>query len=645
MKDTLLITFHKITLLLILVFSFTVLGQEEVYFLDDKIKGRAYYDFANGNGQMTGTFYFESFKQDTIDPSIYYKYSLKGRYKEGLKDGTWRYDFKELTPIGDLHIDSIGFKESAEGKQRSIIGQFDQGEMTGNWKVLETYIDFSRIVDTTLHYDLTFDEDSPVGNILIKQEDNLITGSIDDQGFVYGDLTFKYEINGSTIVDRRTYDHGRMIEARLTKDGEIVSRDFTGFEIPAKNDEDYVTLEMNDTYLNAILLSQDIKTEGSGLQSEFLIRETDELLYEAIRSTKNHGDISLWPESPELIFPKIKLALSKNSTEQEEQVALLAENFDQFKQRLKKVLRDEQVEIIANANEDIARYQSIYEALSLNYKDFYEPVVKAIRQPGAKYLNTNVLIDHILGDEQVFNDIKIKNGDEKITIPFEEVDPSQGEVQQINVRIKSLLKFMDATDQTVEEVLSLEKKRLSLSDEEKEMVELRDSVHLLFEKPTENEFIRRFDEKVISQVDEEFSNYANLELSKKLEKLDDLTSCFRSFIEFYQLLDEMPQQRRGLDSLYTRTVWNPFTYTDMDEIVKEKMYNAFDKVLFPHLMDQVEEQISCATIDKVLHDIPRVIERMEELRNVDTKDLEKELRRENDPMVVEEVLKMDLQLF
>jgi hypothetical protein len=134
-------------------------------------------------------------------------------------------------------------------------------------------------------------------------------------------------------------------------------------------------------------------------------------------------------------------------------------------------------------------------------------------------------------------------------------------------------------------------------------------------------------------------------LNDKIENLELLNSCFKSFIELYEVLDEFPKQQKELDSLYTRTVWNPFTYTDMDEVVKERIYNAYNKVLFPHLMNEVENQISCETIDKILHDIPAVIERLKQLRNEDTKDIEKELRRENDPQVIKEALRMELQLF
>lgn len=645
MRDFLLITYHKIILLLFLVLPCSAFVQEEVYILDDKIKGRAYYDFSDASGEMTGAFYFESFKQDTLDPSLYYKYSLKGNYEKGLKDGQWRYDFKELTPIGDLHIDSIGFKESAEGKQRSIIGYFEKGEMSKDWKVMETSIDFSRVEDTLLYYDLNFEGDQIIDEFEVVKGENIISGQVDEDGFVHGEMIFTYELDGNKFIDQRTFDHGRMIDSRLMMNDEMISRSFIGFDIPNKGDEDFRTLEMNEDYLNAIELSQQLQVANPMLKSKRLILESDALLFHAIHSTKNHDDISLWPESPELSFPKIKLKRSTFSPEKQKRITELGEKFEKFEKRVNSVLKDEQVEIIANANGDIQRYKSIYAGLNKNYKQLYEEVVKALQERGAQYLNTSALIDHILDGRSADRSFLINGISETIEIPFQTNPDMNDEVQGINQKLSDLLKFMDSLDNTVGDVLEQEKKRLSLSDEEKVMVDLRDTVHSLYGQVTENEYLKRISGKVVEQTDQEFSAYAKLELNAKVEQLAVLTSCFRSFIDLHRALDRLPKQRNELDSLYTRTVWNPFTYTDMDEIVKERIYNAYDKVLFPHLMDQIEQKLSCSSVDQILHDLPRVIARMQELRNVDTNDLEKELRRENDPLVVEEVLKMELQLF
>lgn len=647
MKDLLLITYHKIILLLLfVVLPCTTFGQEEVYILDDKIKGRAYYDFNEGNGEMTGAFYFESFKQDTLDPSLYYKYSLKGNYEKGLKQGTWRYDYKELSPIGDLHIDSIGFKESAEGQQRSIIGNFEQGEMNGKWTVLETSIDFSRIVDTFLHYDFSFSKDKLTGSFAIENDKNTIEGNVDEKGFIDGKLTFQYTLFGNEFVDERTFDHGRLIESQLMVNGEEVQRAFVGLSFPAKDEEDYVTLQMNEEYLNAIQLSQELDGNSKPLlESKLIILESDALFYEGIRSTKHHEDLSLWPESPELNFPLIKVLPSQKSDQHTALIDTLGENFNRLRKRINSVLTDEQVEIIANVNTSVSRYKTIYEGLDANYKSLYQPVVDALQQPGSKYLNTNVLIEHTLEGRSASSSFELENSQETIQVPFDSATNEKDQIEKLNRKVSVLLEFMDSIDATVNDVISIEKKRLSLTDEEKVMVDLRDSVHSLFNKATKNEYLQRISGKVIEQTDEEFSAYAKLELNDKIDKLDELNTCFKSFIELYKVIDGLPKEQKEIDSLYTRTVWNPFTYTDMDEIVKEKMYNAYSKVLFPHLMSEIEKQISCASIEQILHDIPEVIERMQQLRNEDTKDIEKALRRENDPLVIKETLNMDIQLF
>lgn len=646
MKDSLPITFHNITLLLFLLFSFSIFGQEEVYFLDDKIKGRAYYETEEDQSNRSGLFYFESLQQDTLDPSIYYKYSLKGGFQDKVMNGGWRYDYKKLTPIGDLHIDSLGFKESAEGQHRSVKGRLNGGELFGKWKVIETEVDFSRVVDTTVAYRFEFEENKLTGSFSIRNEQSEIYGEVDQQGFLHGELRFSYLLDGQVIRDSRTFDHGRLIESYITVDQQEANRKFIGLEVPAKYDNQYVTLPLNADYLSVIELSQHFSGRPfEPLNNQNLLQYSDVLLLQSIQAVTEHNEVSIWPDQPSIIFPNIKLAEIDNAQSYTSIADSLTHHFARLKSRLKQILKDEQVEIIAEANQEVKKYQAIYAAIDQQYRFLFQPVVEVVRQPGSKYLNMNTITSKIMEGKSVPTEISLENESVLINMPFETTSKDLDELQQMNSHIMSLLAFMDSLDRTVSDVLSYEKKSLSLTDDEKEMVELRDSIRLLFSKSNQNDYLKRFSTQVIQETDNTFADYAKLDLNEKVNKLAEVNRCFQSYLNFYEVLAELPEQRKLLDSIYTRTVWNPFTFTDMNEIVKERLFNAYDKVLFPYLLDQIEAQLGCATVNKIVHDIPRVFERMLELRDMDTKDIEKELKRENDPLVVETILQMELQLF
>lgn len=102
--------------------------------------------------------------------------------------------------------------------------------------------------------------------------------------------------------------------------------------------------------------------------------------------------------------------------------------------------------------------------------------------------------------------------------------------------------------------------------------------------------------------------------------------CFDQYLSFYAFLAELPKRLNEIDDLYTRTIWNPFTFTDMQKKVKERIFLSYQKTLLPFLLDDLEQGMSCA-ISNRMDNFSILFSKMKFLREQDTQELEAKLKR------------------
>jgi len=100
------------------------------------------------------------------------------------------------------------------------------------------------------------------------------------------------------------------------------------------------------------------------------------------------------------------------------------------------------------------------------------------------------------------------------------------------------------------------------------------------------------------------------------------------------LTDELvalPDKKVMLKTLYTDSIWNPFMANLMDEEVKKRITAAYFKILVPYFLKSAASELDCDNVKVLKDQIIQANQRMEELREGDTRKLERKLRREKDP--------------
>jgi|GEM_PF-3597553 len=649
-----MITVRKISMFLPLIavpliFVNTAFAQHEKYSLDHQIEGSAFFSRNQETGEKDGSFYFVSFTEDSVDADYYLKYKLKGNYQNDLKSGDWSYNFKRLTPQGGLSIESLSFTESAGGGRFKIEGGFDGDEPEGNWEAMENAVDFSEIQDTAFYCTFNFDEGRLQRDFFISANNTTVRGRLDQSGFLHGKVTFDIQINGNKIVDSRTFDHGRLTASQLKIDGEVIERSFLGLKVPSDTSSQFVELSWGEEYLKVMQLSHFVSSPSLkefGLDAADFQLIGDTVLLNALQALTHHKGIAVWPGQPTFSYPKIKVVAQTISSGKQERVKRLVQHFDTIDKSVHQVLHDDQLEIAANADRRIAVFQAIYELFQREVIPGYRSVVDLLKNPALRYLDEQVLLDRLKERKQLPDSLVVEQADTVVYFPFdqESID-EKDEIIAIDDQLGKIITYLESLGEQIRPVLNREKQRLSLTRDESTMVDLRDSIHALYNHPSNNTFQKRMSIPVINVTQRRFKAYAQLPLNEKINRLSEINACFRNLIDFYFLLKVLPDRRKAIEELYTRTVWNPFTYTDMEETVKERLYSAYDEILFPYLLDRIEEQLSCNNIDAILVDLPALFKKMEVLREQDTQEKEKSLRREDDPEVIKDIIELEVNLF
>jgi glutamyl-tRNA reductase len=78
----------------------------------------------------------------------------------------------------------------------------------------------------------------------------------------------------------------------------------------------------------------------------------------------------------------------------------------------------------------------------------------------------------------------------------------------------------------------------------------------------------------------------------------------------------------------------------MSEQVKRKVVSAYNKVLIPFIIEEVNENLSCKSTSELNILLSQLYQRMVTLREEDTDKLERKLRKEDDPETVIRLLEL-----
>lgn len=612
--------------------------KEEGFELTPELSGTANYSYYLDKSKRIyhGPFYFNSSNTDSIETNFVIGREFTGHYKDGLKNDNWTFSQMQLKDDGDgmaVREPKYTIVHNSSGLDFLVQAKFDAGQAKGKWSAGNFEIVKGKVVDTLFFSEANFAKNQFVGDLLSNNEKYEVSGKLNDSGFFTGVWIFKFK--GERIIEKRQFEEGVLVNHFVVLEGKELSLNHYGLDLSFDSEkENWDTLVLNEDYLNILKY---VKTaELNDNKSLFrIIEKSNDFLLNSLRSF-NGFDYSIWNNtegSDDLIFPKIKVRKFPYEYDEKSKLESANEKLSSCESIIEDYLSDPQVSISKYSIENVSLYYSAYQIYQVELAKLRR-LLDVLLSESAHYLNKKEFIPVVFPGTVFPSIVNYKFNDEARSEVMN--FPQNLSIQEVT--IENLVEHIFAIDSSIHNKNSIispiikdSKKRAEIAGNEEVLVLKKDSIVKLFgnfyNSISFNTYHARYAENVIKYVEDEFKKYAQKSVEDRIVEIESKMACFQGLIDFYDFLDALPKKIKEIELLYTRTVWNPFTFTDMDEIVKERVYNSYDKIIIPYLLNELESSEGFNKIDKRMRNFNIVFNRMNALRNEDTQILEGKLKR------------------
>lgn len=621
------------------------------------LTGQVAYDFSvkNKDTILNGNFDFLKSETDSTFENQINGFSITGHFKNGIKEKSWQFSNKVLSPANDIKMEGYHLKYLSNGVENAVDAYFTDGNAHKKWESRKLKIHNSEVTDTLFLSFSNFDNNHFSGDFFAVNPNLRIFGKTDEDGFLHGEWVFDYyggQNNG--VKEIRSFDKGVLIGHIIVKDGNEYEIKHIGLDKSIDDEGDWESIEVDSEFFDVIFQTNFGKKEKEG-QSEFtdnIIQHSSSFLRKSIFSYIKINDNYIWSiiDDTKIQLPLLKIKKYPYSSDELVQIKEARENISKAKEIVNNYLKDPQVELNKHAYRELALYYEIY-------SEYIDEIVKLekvfdlLSLPSYEFINREEIMPYIFEGLEYPSEVTFEFKDEikqeKVEFP-ENLKVEDASIKSLAEHVNEILKMLKAKLEIVEPIIERNRKRFEIEDKEKELLLYRDSIKTLFSNTLEDENFnslhQRYAETIINYSSNQFKEYAKLPIEKRIEKTDKLLNCLLTFIDSYNQFAILQEQKERIKEEYTRVVWNPFTFTDMEETVKERVYNAYNKDLIPFLLSDLNDNITCNKIELRLQNFTKVYEKMMVLRNQDTKEIERALRRVHDAKKIIEILSLELEL-
>ncbi|MCC5918079.1 MAG: hypothetical protein JJU02_12225 [Cryomorphaceae bacterium] len=614
----------------------------------DSVSGEATYSFylENGDTIFDGSFEFQRVRLNPLSngKGEVISKEISGKFEKGKKNGSWAYYNKKLVPGSNLRVFDYDVAYPADGRSIFLNVQFSMDKPQGEWRFLEKIIKNGSVSDT-VHFGIMRFKDGQIEGDLELYADDISAKGLVNNGLFHKDWLFTAENDSLKIKEHRIYDDGWLKHLSF----EINENTYT-IELKKYTDKDSLavldTLEFNDLYRRVLSLSirlSDVNNKTQILEvlntnSSFFINFQKKFIFDNKRRIWK----SVSKGADTIKFPTVRLNKYPLDERERDTITWAIGVIDNIGHSIKRFFDNPFVEIGRYTYRDLAFIHSEFILLDSLFLE-YKKIKSLLNDEAIVYFPRDTLYTKLLNEVLFPDTISFEFNDkvyfEKLDLPLG-LGKNNEQFEDILTHFNDMQSHINLVNKRSDSLLDIVRKESALSELEEELVRKRDSVNILFSKGYEgfNEFHESMAKRVIEFTDLSFKSYVRMDVEEKKEHIDDRIKCFSDLIELYEIISTVPRKLKRMDDEYTRTVWNAYMMVDMDERVKERLYNPVIKIAFPYLLDVISENLYC---DKLLVNakyISVIYNIMLDLREVDTKDFERTLRRERDAQKILQVL-------
>ncbi|TVZ14281.1 hypothetical protein JM81_0482 [Maribacter sp. MAR_2009_72] len=567
-----------------------------------------------------------------------YSFQFKGSFVEGTANGPWKFQFGEFNSESQSEIIDYQYRVLVSGIQKSASGKINMGKPNGKWTILEEQIENSEIVNTLFKSVISFDNGVPQQNFSINNEDYTLIGRFLRDGLAHDEWSL-FPVNGIDQSESWFFRDGLLMSIRVDDDNDHKT-------IQAYNDYNgkTQTINLNESYIKAleIQLSQE---NIEILQDKSLPRL---LTQNANRYQEIDAILSSLGKSEFLPEFKVKVPYYPLNTIERNSVDSIVSFYQKAKILSETILHNSQLNLLKLSDSTTA-YQ--YNSVLALKNQFLKPIKNVVdfdslgieefaaREQLQKHLFPNGFPSKNLTIEIAIDSTTGYKAYEIPTSAF--IDESKSTIENLVAISKAGLDGIMAIADEVKETLAQEKRQNELVYLEEQIIMENDSLikfsdsllvtdmPVLYRKPVQH--IKSFANRTLNDYSKVKSAQNRLIQARKT------VTCLAGLNQLVRTVEKMPKYKGTLKDTYTDRIWNPFMATLMDEDIKRRITTAYNKILEPYFLNETSA-LDCDKVSTLNDQINSTYLQILELRDQETKKLERKLKKEKDPSTILQML-------
>ena len=338
---------------------------------------------------------------------------------------------------------------------------------------------------------------------------------------------------------------------------------------------------------------------------------------------------------------KVQVPVYALDSLQKETLERISRNLAQATELSKTILSNSHLNIIRRTDTDARYWYSVTEKLASEFLRPLESYVNLYQNQIFEFVNPSSLEGRIFPAGIPTKSIFVKGEKEPFKLPDADAFNFEGSGLQTMEQLSAYAqKSMEYIMDQLSDKLSDDVQIQSLKELENDLISINNGIEKQIDSlsPQLPENYANALKNLGDTADQKLATYANISNpGEKLSFGEDLQSCLEDIRSLTNLLSKFPEKTKEIKALYTDDIWNPFMATVMEEEVKKRIVEAYTDILVPHFVQTISQTRECERFALIREQIMYANNRMVDLRNEETRKLERKLKRAR---TAEEVLKL-----
>ncbi|WKV12116.1 hypothetical protein [Marivirga harenae] len=645
----------SISIFLISAIWSNVVGQNiQAYDSTYKIDGKIYlasYEYYVNDGDTIYDGKFELSQQFENQEDIYEYLAVAGSFIENRADEDWKLTKGSFETTGDGYYKDYTYSYDVNGHEFMAIGKFLAGKKTGVWKLYDWEIRDSKIMDTTLIANINFEEDKAKGFFSLRIQNDILEGQLGEKELTQDVWAFYRVIEGDRILLKEWVFEGNTLSFMRLYRSDSVQEINIEFPYSAELSEEIIPLD--DEFLEIIELKAKIFNEEllAKYQNEDKISE----LYFTLTDNFDLVDKTFSPITKTGIHPNIMTKLMSSPLNENEQQNLenIRKNNVNNQTKINKILSNPQLNISSISSIKLAQLKNVLQKINQHFILPTSDIITLYENQKLRFFNRDQLINHkiklnsnssinsVFKKDTLSNDYKFINDLSFLS------NEKRSNLSKLSSLATVLEKEIEYLEENIQEYLS------EVQQEEK-LVELEEALLSKYEETKyladslitgEHDNFAGIDvaDAIIDFVDAELAVYSNLPTPEdKIKAIEVLINCFIQTEDLIYTIHNAPESIYKINDAYTKEVFNPYTFTNMEEKAKPPIYKAFNRMLLPGIFQNMEK-LNCNNMSAFQANFKILYEAMIKVLNEDnTNRMERKVKRAKTAEKAAEILNMEL---